>query len=129
MLNFIPFLLYTFDKYLLVVLSLNKIKELRQQKSMTQSQLGSYLNVGNTAVSMYETEQRQLDPATISSLCTLFECTADYLLCRSEVKEASLSEEDAAILKAYHAAREKDRMLVDTILSEYKENDKAQKGQ
>ena len=98
---------------------MNKLKELRQQKSMTQSQLGSYLNVGNSTISMYETEQRQMDPATISSLCTLFECTADYLLCRSEVREPTVSEEDAAILKAYHAAKKKDRMLVDTILSEY----------
>ena len=94
---------------------------------MTQAQLGTYLNVGNTTVSMYETGQRQLDPATIGELCALFECTADYLLCRSEVRNPTVSEEDAAILIAYHAARKKDRLLVDTILSEYMPNRTAQK--
>lgn len=107
-------------------MDLNKIKELRQQNSMTQSQLGKRLNVQNTTVSMYEREERQLDPPTINKLCTLFECSSDYLLGRTEHREPMISKKDSAILKAYYAANERDRMLIDTILDAYM--DKSENG-
>ena len=98
---------------------MNKIKELRQQHSMTQSQLGKHLNVQNTTVSMYEREERQLDPPMINKLCEVLECMSDYLLGRSEIREPTISEKDSAILKAYYAADERDRILLDTILAGY----------
>ena len=98
---------------------MNRIKELRQERSMTQAELGKYLNVQNTTVSMYERNERQIDPPTIKRLCKLFECSSDYLLCRSEVRSSGLTEKETALLKAYRMARKKDQMLVETILSEY----------
>nr|MBQ1578738.1 helix-turn-helix transcriptional regulator [Oscillospiraceae bacterium] len=40
---------------------MNRIRQLRRQKNMTQQDVGQALGVGNTAVSMYENEQRRLD--------------------------------------------------------------------
>ena len=37
---------------------MNKNKELREEKAMTQYQLGKCLNVQNTTISMYEREER-----------------------------------------------------------------------
>ena len=96
-----------------------RIKDLRKQNHMTQAELGAYLGVANTTISMYETEQRMIGPDTIRRLCALFGCTADYLLGISNDEKPLVSKEDSAFLKAYHTAREKDRLVVDTILSEY----------
>ena len=96
-----------------------ELEELRKRKSMTQSQLGSYLDVDNTTISMYEAGQRQLTPSTIRQLCDLFECSADYLLGFSDYSEHIVSDRDAAILSAYHAASEKERSIIDTMLAEY----------
>ena len=98
---------------------MNKIKQLREEKAMTQYQLGKCLNVQNTTISMYEREERQLDTPTINKLCSVLECTSDYLLGRSEVRDPIISNEDALRIKAYHALPERDRRIVDTILADY----------
>ena len=73
---------------------------------MTQAELGKYLNVQNTTISMYEREARQIDPITVRKLCRFFECTSDYLLCQSEIRSPNLTEKEIAILKAYRMARQ-----------------------
>ena len=80
---------------------MNKIKQLREEKAMTQYQLGKCLNVQNTTISMYEREERQLDTPTINKLCSVLECTSDYLLGRSEVRDPVISNEDALWIKAW----------------------------
>ena len=103
---------------------MNKIKQLREEKAMTQYQLGKCLNVQNTTISMYEREERQLDTPTINKLCSVLECTSDYLLGRSEVRDPIISNEDALRIKAYHALPERDRKIIDTILSDYMPEEK-----
>ena len=98
---------------------MNKIKQLREEKAMTQYQLGKCLNVQNTTISMYEREERQLDTPMINKMCNALECTSDYLLGRSEVRDPIISNEDALRIKAYHALPERDRRIVDTILADY----------
>lgn len=83
---------------------MNRIKDLRRSNNWTQAQLGARLGTARSTVSQYETEDRQLDPATICALCDIFGCTADYLLGRSETPLPSISDEDARLLDAFHAA-------------------------
>lgn len=99
---------------------MNRIRELREAAKMTQRQLGTILNVGHSAVSQYESEQRQLDPATICALCDLFGCTADYLLGRSPSPLPVITPEDAAVLDAYHALPFAIRGAVDGLLAPYR---------
>lgn len=96
---------------------MNRIRDLRLARGWTQEELGQHLNVGKGAVSRYEKEIRQLDPSIINTLCDLFGCTADYLLGRAESPMQVISDEDARILAAYHAASVRDRALVDQILA------------
>ena len=95
---------------------MNRIKELRLAAGMSQEDLGRRLNVGKGAVSRYELEQRQLDPGLINTLCDLFGCTADYLLCRSSTPAPAVTEEDARLIEAYHDADPRDRAFVDHLL-------------
>ena len=95
---------------------MNRIRELRLSRSMSQSQLGTAIGTVRSAISMYELEQRQLDPATIHALCDLFGCTADYLLGRSSSPDPVVTEEDVRLIEAYRDADPRDRAFVDHLL-------------
>ena len=95
---------------------MNRIRDLRTAAGWTQAQLGEKLNVGNTAISQYESETRQLDPATIHALCDLFGCTADYLLGRSQSPQPVLTDRQIRLLAAYDGADPRDRDFIDHLL-------------
>lgn len=96
---------------------MNRIRDLRIGRGWKQSDLGDRLGASRTTISKYETEDRQLDPSTICALCDIFGCTADYLLGRSDAPMPVISDADARLLEAYHAASLRDRALVDQILA------------
>lgn len=96
---------------------MNRIRDLRTQRGWRQSELGAKIGASRSTISKYETEDRQLDPSTICALCDLFGCTADYLLCRTASPVQVISDDDARLLEAYHAASVRDRALVDQILA------------
>lgn len=83
---------------------MNRIKNLRLVRDMSQADLGAVLGCHGTTVSKLELEQRQLDPATIHALCDLFGCTADYLLCRSDIKKPELTDDEFRLVEAFRAA-------------------------
>ena len=99
--------------------TVNNLKKLRLKKSLSQAELGRLLGVQNTAVSMYEREDRSLDDKTIRKLCGILGCSADYLLCLSDSPEPAISAKDSAILKAYYAATEKERRIIDSIVAKH----------
>ena len=98
---------------------MNRIKELRMSRGMTQKELAKQLKCAPTAVSKYELEQLGIDAETICQLCDIFGCTADYLLGRSSSPAPVIAQEDAAVLDAYHAAPQEIRAIVDTALAPY----------
>lgn len=83
---------------------MNRIKDLRLARNMSQADLGAVLGCHGTTVSKLELEQRQLDPATIHVLCDLFDCSADYLLCRSEIKRPELTNDEFRLVEAFRDA-------------------------
>jgi len=56
------------------------MKELREKKGLTQQALADALNIGKSAIALYETEKRQPDPDTLRKLAKFFHCSTDYLL-------------------------------------------------
>jgi len=57
-----------------------KLKEIRQNKGLTQSDIAKILNVSTAAVSRYESRERQLDPEQIIKLSLALEVTPNDLL-------------------------------------------------
>lgn len=95
---------------------MNRIRELRIIKGLKQSELGQKIGASRSSISKYESEDRQLDPATIHALCDLFGCTADYLLGRASTPWPVISDEDAQLLRAFHAAEDRDREYIRHLL-------------
>ena len=57
-----------------------RIKELREEEGLTQSQLAKAIGVNQRTVSNYELGVSQPSIQIIEKLCDLFDVTADYLL-------------------------------------------------
>jgi transcriptional regulator with XRE-family HTH domain len=82
---------------------MNRIKELREQKGLTQTELGKILEVEKSTISKYEKGNLDLNSNTISQLCDYFQVTADYLLGRSQQNTPiEKHEEIEKILDTFH---------------------------
>ena len=65
-----------------------RIKELRKQRGISQTELGEILGVTRSTICQYEQGKRQPDNTTLVKLADFFGVSVDYLLGRSEMKKA-----------------------------------------
>lgn len=104
---------------------MNRIRELRVAAGWRQQDLADKLKMAKTAVSKFELEQNDLSTEVIWKLCDVFGVTADYLLGRSSNPAPAISDEDAALLRAFHAAPPSVVAGIQALLQPYMEEDKA----
>ncbi len=64
---------------------MNRIKELRKSRGVTQEQLGQMLGVQKAAVCKYENEKLGIPNPVLQKLAGIFGVSADHILCRDEV--------------------------------------------
>lgn len=70
-------------------------------------------------VSRYESGGSDIDSTTVCKLCEIFGCTADYLLGRSSLPTAELSEEESRLLQAYRRGDDRARDMVKLALEPF----------
>ncbi len=61
-----------------------KLKLLRREKGLTQAQLGSFFNLAESTISLYEAQKRSPDYQTLMQMASFFEVSVDYLLGHTE---------------------------------------------
>lgn len=61
-----------------------RLKKLRQQRKLTQEDLGKLINVTKVSISGYENGNRTPDMETLQKIADVLEVSLDYLLGRSE---------------------------------------------
>lgn len=66
-----------------------RIKELRTDSNLTQSELGNILGVGKTTISMYENGHSTPDDDIKKNLASYFNVSLDYLMGISNIKESA----------------------------------------
>jgi len=63
------------------MMSLGKrIKQLREEKGLSQREMAKLLNIGSSTIGMYETDKRNPDYDTLKVFAEFFNVTTDYLL-------------------------------------------------
>lgn len=62
----------------------SRLRALREERGLTQGQLGEALKVSRGSISFYEIGSRVPDIETLSTMSQFFGCTSDYLLGLSE---------------------------------------------
>lgn len=63
-----------------MILFTERLKELRCEKGLSQTELAKALHVSQRSISSWETGFRQPDFETLALITQFFEVTADYLL-------------------------------------------------
>lgn len=106
---------------ILWVLEMNKICELRKEAGLKQTDLAALIPTSRQSIGKWENDDVDLSTSTIAKLCEIFGCTSDYLLGLSSRRSPAVSESDAALLDAYHAAPPNIRKGIDDLLQPYRE--------
>lgn len=64
-----------------------KIRDLREDKDLTQSYIGNILNVDQRTYSSYERGERSIPVSALSKLADFYGTSVDYLIGRTNVKK------------------------------------------
>lgn len=62
----------------------NRLRELRHQKRLSQAELAKNIGIAQNTLSYWEQGKYDIDTDSLQKLADYFECSVDYLLCRSE---------------------------------------------
>ena len=98
---------------------MNRIRELRLQNGMKQTELARRMNCSPTTISSYETNYREIDAPTIRALCEIFGCTSDYLLGISALPTTSITQEEENLLTAWRRCDDRARDIVLVALAPF----------
>lgn len=69
---------------------MNRLKFLREEKGLFQSDIAKFLGVSISAVGFYENEKRDMSPDTIVKLANYFGVSTDYLLGKSDNRNSDV---------------------------------------
>ena len=64
-----------------------RLRALRNEKKLTQDELGKLLNVSGKTIGTWERDSRQPNIEAINKLASIFDVTTDYLLGNSNEKQ------------------------------------------
>jgi len=94
----------------------DKVRALRQEKGLTQTQLASKLEITKSTISGYEQSIKSPSVEMLIKLCSLFNVSADYLLGLSdsmELKMSALTDDQAQLIVRLIAELEQYNYLKD----------------
>lgn len=73
---------------------MNRLRFLREEKNMSQSDIGKILDITSQAVGLYENEKRDIPNEYLIKLANYFEVSIDYILCKTDTRNPQKIELD-----------------------------------
>ncbi len=73
---------------------MNRIKFLREELNMTQQELADKLEGAKSTIAMYEKGDRKPSLEVLVKLSEIFNCSIDYILGKSDIRNPEKQEED-----------------------------------
>ena len=64
-----------------------RIRDLREDRDLTQAQVGRAINVSQRTYAYYESGQRMVPPHVLCALADFYQVSVDYILGRTDRKE------------------------------------------
>lgn len=99
-----------------------RIRDLRKQKKMSQSELAKIIGVTQTTITAWETGKAEPSSSAVANLADYFGVTTDYLLGRPEEKKekdsnsVDLADMDALLTYQGKQIPDQDRELINDLL-------------
>lgn len=78
---------------------MNRIKKLREDFGYTQQELADKINGAKSTIAMYENETRKPSLEILVKLSEIFNCSIDYILCKSNFKNTEEQEDPLGLAK------------------------------
>ena len=102
---------------------MNRIKELRTEKGITQADLAKILKISDRAVGYYENGDREPDYTTLLKIAEYFDVSIDYLLGRVDVRKDTTSapndKEFVAFYEGYKDLDDADKEILKATLDAF----------
>ena len=102
---------------------MNRIKELRTEKGITQADLAKILKISDRAVGYYENGDREPDYSTLLKIADYFDVSIDYLLGASDIKKPNESKntdkEFVAFYEGYKDLDDADKEILKATLDAF----------
>lgn len=82
----------------------SRLRNLREDSNLTQTELANIFKVTPPSISQYEKDVRSPDYSLLIKIADFFNVSVDYLLGRTNVREINKGKEDEFITMAAHRA-------------------------
>ena len=66
-----------------------RLKTLREGQNLSQTQVADYLGIDQSNLSKIERGERKFKMSSLRKLCKLYNCSQEYILCRSDEYDKS----------------------------------------
>lgn len=109
-----------------------KIRELREEKNITQQDLAKYLKVAKSTLSQYETGSRIPNDDIKKAIALKFNVSIDYLLGltnipntiddyiqKSNTNSYHINDDEQTLIKKYRQLKAEDKQIIDTMLERF----------
>lgn len=73
---------------------MNRLRELREEKGLTQKEFGDKVNASQNTVSQWESGKRNIEVDRLLQFAEYFQCTTDYILGNSDQKNGNNTVQD-----------------------------------
>ena len=80
---------------------MNRIKILREELKLTQQELADKIDGAKSTVAMYENEQRKPSLEVLIKLSEIFNCSIDYILCKTNQRNSDLKNDKLFLAPVY----------------------------
>lgn len=83
-----------------------RLRELREERSLSQLELSKMLNISNSTLSLYESDKRSPDQDMIRKIADFFDVSIDYLLDRNDDPRYTFCKLDSNIKKVISSLKD-----------------------
>ncbi len=111
---------------------MNRLKDLRIERELLQSDIAKIINKSERTVGFYETGERDMNTETLATLANFFDCSIDYLLGKTDIRNTSISDDPLGLaqigfnMKDYNppteTQKEQIKSLIEIILKDNKKD-------
>lgn len=93
---------------------MNRLKELRLEKGLLQSDIAKIIDKTDRAVGLYERGERDMSTDILAKLADFLNVSIDYLLGKSDIR--NINEADVAFLSGASGLNETNKMIIKNTL-------------
>ena len=105
---------------------LKNLRKLREEKGISQKQLGDVIRVSQQSVNKYENHSVEPDISTMTAIADYFCVSLDYLVGRTQIKSPAkitsrcdLTSEEQIFIEKYRSLNEKQKESIAIIIENY----------